>query len=111
MAMFSAGLGFLFSAVVVYFRDLQNAIMIIMGAMMFAVPVIYLASTRSSPLMDFIWSINPLYYYVESIHNVMYYGIPPDGMFMLIGFVAAAVTLVVGLYVFKRLESGFAERL
>ncbi|MBR4227263.1 MAG: ABC transporter permease [Candidatus Methanomethylophilaceae archaeon] len=111
MAMFSAGLGFLFSAVVVYFRDLQNAIMIIMGAMMFAVPVIYLASTRSSPLMDFIWSINPLYYYVESIHNVMYYGIPPDGMFMLIGFVAAAVSLVVGLYVFKRLESGFAERL
>ncbi len=111
MAVFSAGLAFMFSAIVVYFRDLQNAIGIIMGCMMFAIPVIYMASERSSPLMDFLWSINPLYYYVESIHNVMYFGIPPDGMFILIGTIAAVVSLILGLYVFKRLESGFAERL
>jgi len=111
MAMFSAGLGFMFSAIVVYFRDLQNAIQIIMGCMMFAIPVIYMASTRSSPLMELLWSINPLYYYVESIHNVLYYGIAPDGMFLLIGFIAAVATLIAGLYVFKRLENGFAERL
>jgi len=78
---------------------------------MFAIPVIYLASTRSSPLMEFLWSINPLYYYVECIHNVMYWGTAPDEMFILIGSVAAMITFVVGLYVFKRLEKGFAERL
>jgi len=111
MAIFSTGVAFMFSALVVYFRDLQNAINIIMGCMMFAVPVIYMASMRTSPLMEMLWSINPLYYYVESIHNVMYFGIPPDGMFILIGFVAAVVAFVAGLYVFKRLENGFAERL
>ncbi len=111
MAVFSAGLAFMFSAIVVYFRDLQNAIGIIMGCMMFAIPVIYMTGDRSSPLMDFLWSINPLYYYVESIHNVMYFGIPPDDMFMLIGTIAAVVSLLAGLYVFKRLEKGFAERL
>ena len=111
MAVFSAGLAFLFSAIVVYFRDLQNAIGIIMGCMMFAIPIFYMIADRSSPLMDFLWSINPLYYYIESIHNVMYFGIPPDGMFILIGFIAAVVSLVLGLYIFKRLESGFAERL
>ncbi len=111
MAVFSAGLAFLFSALVVYFRDLQNAIGIIMGCMMFAIPVIYMAITRSSPMMEFIWSINPLYYFVESIHDVMYFGIPPDGMFILIGTIAAVVSLILGLYVFKRLENGFAERL
>ncbi len=111
MATFSTGLAFMFSAIVVYFRDLQNAISIIMGCMMFAIPVIYMAADRHSPMMDFLWSINPLYYYVESIHNTMYFGIPPDGMFMLIGAIAAAVALMAGLYVFKRLENGFAERL
>ncbi|MBE6521439.1 MAG: ABC transporter permease [Thermoplasmata archaeon] len=111
MAVFSTGLAFMFSALVVYFRDLQNAIGIVMGCMMFAIPVIYLASTRSSPLMEFLWSINPLYYYVECIHNVMYWGTAPDEMFILIGSVAAMITFVVGLYVFKRLEKGFAERL
>lgn len=111
MAVFSTGVAFFFAGLVVHFRDLLNALNIIMGCMMFAVPVIYLAATRSSPLMEFLWSINPLYYYVETIHNVMYWGIPPDGMFLLIGTVAAVVAFVLGLYVFKRLESGFAERL
>ncbi len=111
MAIFSTGVAFFLSAIVVYFRDIQNAVSILMGCLMFAVPVIYLASTRSTPMMDFLWSINPLYYYVECIHNVMYYGVPPDATFIMIGFIAAIATFIVGLYIFKKLEDGFAERL
>ena len=111
MATFSAGVAYLFSGIIVYYRDIQNALNIVMGCMLFMVPVIYLAEKRSSPFMDFIWSINPLYYYIETVHNVLWAGIPPDWSFMIIGAVAAAVTLIVGLLVFKKLEHGFAERL
>lgn len=108
---FNLGLGLLLSALTVYVRDVANAAAILFGCMMFAVPVFYLPETRSTPMMEIFWSINPLYYYIDAIHNAFYFGVFPSVFELLICVLSGIITLIVGLSVFKRLEGGFAERL
>ena len=111
LTVFLTGLAFLLSAVTVYYRDVSNAVGVVMGCLIFAMPVIYMASQIQSDIVELIWHINPLFYFVESIHNSFYYGIAPDAMYMAICVLCAVVMLIAGLYVFKKLERGFAERL
>ncbi|WP_400233728.1 ABC transporter permease [Methanomethylophilus alvi] len=111
MAVFCTGIAFILSAATVYLRDIANAVGIIMGCMMFAIPIFYVASQRATPLMETIWSINPLYYYIECIHDVFYAGVVPDMMYMVVCIIVAPIVFVIGLFVFKKLERGFAERL
>lgn len=111
LTIFTIGIALLLSSITVFIRDISNVVAIIMGCMMFAVPVIYLASQRSTPMMDLIWSLNPLYYFIESIHHVMYWGDLPSTMFIAMCILTSIITLIVGLTVFKKLEKKFAERL
>lgn len=111
LTVFLTGLAFLLSAVTVYYRDVSNAVGVVMGCLVFAIPVIYTVSQIQSDAVELIWHINPLFYFVESIHDSFYYGVAPDAAYMAICLLCAVVMFVVGLYVFKRLERGFAERL
>ena len=111
LTIFLTGLAFLLAAVTVYYRDVSNAVSVVLGCLMFAMPVIYVASQIQSEVVELIWHINPLFYFVECIHDSFYYGVAPDATYMAICVVCAVVMLVAGLYVFKKLEHGFAERL
>ena len=111
LAIFTAGVALILSSSTVYVRDISNVVVIIMGCMMFAVPVIYLASQRSSPMMEAVWSVNPLYYYIESAHHIMYWGDIPSFSFFVACIAFAISTFMLGLMVFKKLEKKFAERL
>ena len=95
----------------VYVRDVANAVSIVFGCMMFALPIMYLAKQRSTPMMELFWSVNPMYYYIESIHNAIYFGAPTTLIFYVISGISAVVSFIVGIIVFKKLEKGFAERL
>ena len=111
LAVFCLGLAFFFSAVTVYVRDVANAMGILMSCMMFALPIFYMAGQRSTPGMELFWSINPMYYFVESVHDVFYSGVSPDMTTVLVILIISPVAFAVGLLVFKKLEHGFAERL
>ena len=111
MAIFSTGTALVFSAVTIYFRDVANATAILMGCMMFAIPIMYLSAQRSTPMMDMLWHINPLFYFVETIHDILYYGFAPDIVYVLICASFASISLILGIIVFKKIEKGFAERL
>ncbi len=111
LAMFCAGCSLILSSVVVYVRDVGNAASILCGCLMFALSIMYLAEQRSTPAMELFWSINPLYYYIETIHDAFYWGVTPDLFQMAVCTVVAIVAFTFGLIIFKRLESGLAERL
>lgn len=111
LALFSLGLGLLLSSITVYVRDVANAANILFGCMMFAVPIFYMASTRSTPMMELFWSVNPLYYFVETIHDILYWGVAPDLIMVGACLLSAFLMIVIGLFVFKKLEKGFAERM
>ena len=111
LLVFSLGMVLLLCSVTVYVRDIANIVGILFGCLMFAIPIMYLAETRSTPMMEVFWSINPLYYYIEIIHDVFFWGNPPDMYMVCVCILSSIVMFAVGLYVFKKLERGFAERL
>lgn len=108
---FVCGLTLGLSAITVFIRDVPNAIGLLFGCMMFAIPIMYLPGTRSTPAMELFWSINPLYYYVEVLHDVFYWGVCPDLFQFGMCIVFAIVSLLVGWIIFKKSEMRFAERL
>lgn len=109
--LFCTGLMLALSSIVVYIRDVANAIGIIVGCMVFAIPIMYMAEQRSTPAMELFWSINPLYYFMEVIHDIVYWKIWPDTTYITICLIVSIITFLIGLFIFKKLERGFAERL
>ena len=111
LSIFCIGIAFIVSSLTVYLRDVQNLVSIIMGYMLFAIPIFYVVASRSSNFMNIIWGINPLFYFIESIHNVLYYGIIPSTSYLVVCIVSPIVAIILGLIIFKNLERGFTERL
>ena len=108
---FTAGLSYLLAALTVYIRDLSNAVGIILTCLMFAVPIFYVASSFQDSILQYVWAYNPLYHYIECIHSAFYSGVMPDVVSLLVCIVVAPIMFIIGLWVFKKMEPGFAERL
>ena len=109
-AVFITGIVFALSAACVYSHDLMYALGRIMPLTMFITPIFYLPDIDNSVLQT-ILLINPLTYYVECFHDVIYWGTVPDVEYVLVCFLFAILSLMAGFIVFKKLEKVFAERL
>lgn len=104
--MFSAGLGFLLSALVVFFRDIGHLWSVIITAWTYATPLFYPVSILpewAAPLMDF----NPMYHYVTYMREIALWGTTPGVAENLLCFGIGLVTLIVGILVFRKLEKKF----
>lgn len=104
------GICFMTSAVVVFFKDLQQIIGIGLQLGMWATPILW-DMNMLSPTMQKIMGINPLVYVVEGYRNAVYGG---QWFFENVGgtiyFWAVTVLLfVLGGFVFKRLKPHFAD--
>lgn len=108
---FIIGFTMLLSSVTVYFRDLAQIMSALSMIMFFATPVIYRSSAMNSEIMQFIFKVNPATYYINALHDVIYYGRMPDIFTFVMCFVLAFVMIVIGFIVFKKLEGKFAELL
>lgn len=104
--MFSAGLGFLLSALVVFFRDIGHLWSVVITAWTYATPLFYPVSILpewAAPLMDF----NPMYHYVTYTREIALWGTTPGVAENLLCFGIGLVTLIVGILVFRKLEKKF----
>lgn len=104
--MFSAGLGFLLSALVVFFRDIGHLWSVVITAWTYATPLFYPVSILpewAAPLMDF----NPMYHYVTYMREIALWGTTPGVAENLLCFGIGLVTLIVGILVFRKLEKKF----
>jgi lipopolysaccharide transport system permease protein len=110
------GMTFLVSALNVFFRDLQHLITIIMMVWFFGTPIIYPLSIVPEKYQFFL-KINPMTIYADYYRNIFYYiKYPENAGFpsMVDTLVAVGITFLiffVGYFVFKRLESRFAEEI
>ncbi len=104
--MFSAGLGFLLSALVVFFRDIGHLWSVVITAWTYATPLFYPVSILpewAAPLMDF----NPMYHYVTYMREIALWGATPGVTENLLCFGIGLVTLIIGMLVFRKLEKKF----
>ena len=107
---FALGVAFFLGAVSVYSRDTMYALGRVLPFLMFVTPIMYTICI-DNPTLQVVLAINPMTYYVEMFHDSIYYCTLPDLRMVVIGMLFAMLSLMVGFYVFKRLEKGFAERL
>lgn len=117
----SLTIGFFGAAVNVYYRDMGQALPVLLSLMMYASPVIYplqlvkdrllvqQAAGEWSNLLYTVYTLNPLAGIIDAFQNVVLRGTPPDLSAMLPGAVVVTVLLPLSYAFFKRAESWFAD--
>ncbi len=101
------GVGLMTSALTVKYRDLRHTLPFLLQVWMFASPVVY--PTRVVP-ERWRWALaaNPMTGVLEGFRSSLA-GAPFDWGLVAVPLVAAPALLALGLYVFRRLEDGFAD--
>ncbi len=104
------GICFMTSAVVVFFKDLQQIIGIGLQLGMWATPILW-DINMLSPTMQKVMSINPLVYVVEGYRNSVYGSqwFFEDVSGTIYFWVFTILLFVLGTFIFKRLKVHFAD--
>jgi len=123
VALLATGLGLLFGAVNVYFRDAENLVDMLLMIATWASPVLYSWTMVQKQLGDTfftIYQLNPITVGVETFHYAFWLpttdgaeAIPPHllSMWLPIGLAISGLVLMTGQLVFRRLEGRFAQEL
>jgi lipopolysaccharide transport system permease protein len=101
------GLGLLFSALNVYYRDFMYALPFLLQLWLYASPIVY-SSSMIPPEYRVIYGLNPLVGIIDGFRWAFFGGSPPIealGEAMLVG----TALFVLGAVVFRRVERHFAD--
>ena len=106
VAIFTAGLGMLISALSVFFRDVMHLWGVVTTAWMYLTPLFYPVDMLAG-WMQTVMQFNPMYHYVTFFRSIMMWNTNPGGIECLICFGMAAITFLVGFLVFRKTQSKF----
>lgn len=104
------GISFIVSAITVYFRDLEHIIGIILMAAFYGTPIVYKLEQLPANL-QILMKLNPMTHLINAYRAIFYYHQLPNMKMLGILFIASIGLTVVGYYIFKKLQKGFAEQL
>jgi ABC-2 type transport system permease protein len=105
------GFALFFSAITVYFRDMEYIVGVIMMAWVWGTPIMYDANIIQNAYIKLLINLNPMTGIINSYHNVLYHQHAPSMQQLGISFIAAIIILIVGEFIFIKLEANFAEEL
>lgn len=122
IALLATGLGLLFGAINVTFRDAQSFVEIIVMISVWASPVMYQWQMVASKVPEWLfqlYALNPITGAVELFHYGIWHALDPANaeplpslwMHSLIALAVSIVILIIGEIVFRRLEGRFAQDL
>ncbi|MDP5227233.1 MULTISPECIES: ABC transporter permease [Arthrobacter] len=125
IAMFALGLALLFSAINVFFRDVENIVDLLLMVATWASPVMYKWDMVQKVVGDFwftVYQINPLTVAVELFHRAFWAPTTPGDfsvysppnlltLWLPFGLVISAAVLLLGQLTFRRVEHRFAQEL
>lgn len=103
---FSLGLGFLLSALVPFFRDIEHLWSVLLTAWTYATPLFYpvdILPDWAVPIMR----ANPMYHYVTVLRKSMLWGQVPSSGEIIFCIAAAVISLIIGYLVFNKLQKKF----
>lgn len=105
---FLSGLGLLFSALNVHYRDIQHVLGNFMTLWFFLCPIIY--PLESIPeQFRFTLLLNPVALFTQMYHGILLENSFPNIKFLILTSAIAGVTLLLGNFVFNRYREEFAE--
>lgn len=110
--MLSIGLGLGLSALNTLFRDVQQIVDVAVLPLFFATPIVYnLDAVRDPALRELLLVANPMASLVSAYRAVIHGGAAPDPGQLTATAAIAAVILILGWFVFRRLSPAFADEL
>lgn len=105
------GLALFFSAVTVFFRDMEHILSIITMAWIYLTPVLYPIDMISDSKIQKLFYVNPMTSVIVAYRDILYYAKVPDFSTLLIAVVFGLLCLIFGWLVFSKLKKHFAEEL
>jgi len=106
---FSSGVGLIFGALMVIFRDIKNLLVFIMMIWMYITPIMFPISIVPEEY-QILFFINPLTSLVESFRWVFLNdGVLPSSINLIISFAVAFTTWCVGVIAFRSMENKIAD--
>jgi ABC-type polysaccharide/polyol phosphate export permease len=108
--LFTVGLALPLAALNLYFHDVRYLVGVVLLAWFYMTPVLYPVDIVPERF-KIIFDLNPLALFVNAYRRVLLMETSPGWDRLLLGFAVAFLTFVVGYYLFKRMEAGFADRI
>lgn len=106
----AVGVGEVVAALYVYFRDIPHPYDLLMFLLWVTTPVFYPIGIVSANVRRILmW--NPLYPLIASLRSIVLGSGPLDWVLLGIALGAGILTLVVGRFLFRSMQAGFADRL
>lgn len=105
---FATGLGMALSIVNVYFRDTEQLLQIGLQVWFWMTPIVYVESAVPKILQP-VFLVNPMYWFVEAYHRMIFWGTWPDASVLFVCVGLAAVFWVGGNAVFMRCRHGVVD--
>ena len=104
------GISFIVSSVTVYFRDLEHIIGVILMAAFYATPIVYKLEQLPANL-QIIMQLNPMTHLINAYRDIFYYHQMPNMQILCILLALSILLTVIGYFIFKKFQKGFAEEL
>jgi lipopolysaccharide transport system permease protein len=108
LVLFSVGLGWILSSLTVFIRDIAQLVGIVSTISLFISPVFYPIDRLPSIWQSIIY-LNPISYIVDQMRRISIYGEMPDWGGLFIYTLVALFMAWLGLVLFQRLRTGFAD--
>ena len=103
----SLGLGLIFAALNVFYRDIKHVVTLVMQLWFYATPIIYPITVVPKQWRT-LYHLNPMVGIMEAYRAVLLYNLPPPSTL----YIAGAISLIclgLGIFIFKRVEYMFAD--
>lgn len=104
--LFCLGIGFMLSAITVFFRDIMYLYSVFLTIMMYLTPIFYPENIIPEQYKNLV-SLNPLIYYLKYFRKIILEGVFPDFNLNIICFLVGIISLIVGIFLFRRRENEF----
>ena len=104
----TAGLGLLLASLTVYLRDVAQALGVLLMVLFYTAPILYPLTLVPAQYHGLMY-LNPFTTFAEGYRRAVLAGLWPEPMALLGLSLFAGVALVAGVWVFRRLEPGFAD--
>ena len=108
MLIFSLGCSFLVSTITVFIKDVGYFMSVAMRLVFWITPTFFMIDEAKGLLRDIVY-YNPFTYFVETFHDILYYGVFPHTEYVVMCVILAVSFFLVGSWVFFRYEKRFPE--
>lgn len=104
---FSLGISLFLAAATVFFRDIQYLWGVFTSMWMYMTPLFYPVTIIPEEYRWLYKNLNPMYRYIEQFRDIVLHAHAPNFHSMFLGFLAALIVLVVGIWYFNKKQDEF----